>query len=135
MKMNLTRSTSFKILVLTALLLFSGCEHVETGNPFLCRVGVNYRVAGDLSFSIENVYDSRCPVNAMCIWAGNVGLQFSIEYNSAHTDTLIYDSYSDNNPFILGKYTFTIQEVSPYPSTDREMTLKDYRIKMLITEN
>jgi len=114
-------------------LITAGCEKIEVGEPFTCATGKTYHVEDGLSFSIDSINDSRCPIGVLCIWTGDVSLYFSIRQNTHTTDTLI--SMLTRNPFTVGNYTWRIIEVNPYPEAGREIDPADYRVKMVIFHN
>lgn len=113
------------------LLLAAGCEKVQVGEPFTCRVGQKYFVESNLMFSFDSISDYRCPEDVICIWGGDVDLFFTINENLMRTDTVI--RLYRNNPVEIGDYSWKVLDVSPLPRTDRETRQRDYRIDMLIT--
>jgi len=114
------------------LILAAGCEKVQVGEPFTCRVGQKYFVESNVMFSIDSISDYRCPEDVMCIWGGDVDLFFTINENLMRTDTVI--QLYRNNPVEIGNYSWQVLDVSPLPRTDRETRQRDYRIQMLIKE-
>jgi hypothetical protein len=128
MKSNLAIWPAVFIFLMTA-----GCEKIEIGEPFTCATGKAYQVEDGLSFSIDSINDSRCPVGLLCFWTGDVSLYFNINQNNQRTDTLIY--MLTRNPFTIDGYTWRILEVNPYPEAGREINPSDYRVKMVIFHN
>lgn len=114
------------------LILAAGCEKVQVGEPFTCRVGQKYFVESNVMFSIDSISDYRCPEDVMCIWGGDVDLFFTINENLMRTDTVI--QLYRNNPVEIANYSWQVLDVSPLPRTDRETRQRDYRIQMLIKE-
>lgn len=76
--------------------------------------GDNIRICFDSLIS-----DSRCPANAMCVWAGSALAKFSLTKNGESTSfnlaTLKYGSYNKDT-VILG-YKIEFVNLSPYPGT------------------
>lgn len=114
------------------LILAAGCEKVQVGEPFTCRVGQKYFVESNVMFSIDSISDYRCPEDVMCIWGGDVDLFFTINENLMRTDTVIH--LYRNNPVEIANYSWQVLDVSPLPRTDRETRQRDYRIDILIKE-
>ncbi len=114
------------------LILAAGCEKVQVGEPFTCRVGQKYFVESNVMFSIDSISDYRCPEDVMCIWGGDVDLFFTINENLMRTDTVI--QLYRNNPVEIANYSWQVLDVSPLPRTDRETRQRDYRIDILIKE-
>lgn len=65
------------------------------------------------------ITDSRCPANAVCVWAGSALARFSLTKNgestSFHLATLKYGSY--NKDTVLFGYKIEFVNLSPYPGT------------------
>lgn len=120
------------IMLFNILGLFTGCNKIQLGEPFECRVGINYLLTPTLSFSVDSINDYRCPEDVVCIWAGDVNLHARIRSGFNETDTLIKLSES---PYAIGDYNWNILEVKPLPRTTRKTEQSDYRIKVLIQEN
>lgn len=114
------------------LLLAAGCEKVQVGEPFTCRVGPRYLVENNVMFSIDSISDYRCPEDVVCIWGGDVDLFFKINLNLSSTDTVIM--LYRNNPIEIGNYSWQVLDVKPLPRTTRENRQEDYRIELLIKE-
>ena len=65
------------------------------------------------------VADSRCPANAVCVWAGSALAKFSLTKNGESTSfnlaTLKYGSY--NKDTVIVGYKIEFVNLSPYPGT------------------
>jgi hypothetical protein len=132
---SLTDWFSNMLIALTIILISQGCKKLEIGEPFECKIGTKYKIDSGLSFTIDNVNDSRCPINADCITSGDVDLYFNIYQHFNHIDTLIYFIHGNRNPFIIEDYTWKVLEVNPLPKTDVLLDPKDYKIKMILLKN
>ena len=82
------------------------------------RLGeIAYYPQYDLSLSIENINDSRCPTGAMCVWEGNASVQFHLtskngEYNFA-LDT--HQGQAFKKDTIIEGMRYQLMDVLPYP--------------------
>ena len=121
------------ILIFTALIMLSGCEKIQLGEPYDCRVGTKYLLDNNLIFSIDSIRDYRCPKDVICIWGGDVDLYFNININLTKIDTLI--RLYRNNPIETGDYTWKVLEVDPLPKADQAIDQKDYMIKLIVQKN
>jgi hypothetical protein len=132
--MEKTTKNTFGILILIFLVIivFSGCEKFELGEPYDCKIGTKYKVTSDITFSIDSIIDSRCPRDMLCFWSGDVILYFNIDQNNTHIDTAIYLYNSNRNPIQLEDYKWEVLEVNPWRRSDQNISQKDYRIKLLI---
>jgi len=121
------------ILIFTALIMLSGCEKIQLGEPYDCRIGTKYLLDNNLIFSIDSIRDYRCPKDVICIWGGDVDLYFNININLTKIDTLI--RLYRNNPIETGDYTWKVLEVDPLLKADQTIDQKDYKIKLIVQKN
>ena len=135
MKKGVPNKFSILLFILLMILSLSGCEKIEFGEPFDCKIGTKYRLSGNLSFSIDSIRDYRCPQDMMCFWGGDVELFFNIHHNLVNIDTTIYLYTHNNNPSIIEGYTWKVLQVNPWLKSDQQIDNRDYRIKVLITNN
>jgi hypothetical protein len=123
---------SLKYITLSFILLItSGCEEIVPGESFNCRVGETIRYGYNLEFTITGIADSRCPLDLICIWPGDVDLFLEIE-EPVSADTVI-SLNSRNNPLEFGRYSISLINVSPYPEkASQPIRERDYDIEMVI---
>ena len=133
MKIIPLRITHSALAVFLVFLLFSGCEKIQIGEPFNCRIGTKYLLENNIIFSIDSISDYRCPKDVVCIWSGDVDLFFDINVNLVNTDTII--RLYRNNPIDIGNYNWKVLEVNPLLNVGQIIDQKDYRIKLLIQKN
>lgn len=69
-----------------------------------------HSVDGHLSFRIDSITDSRCPVGLICIWSGEARVCLSVHLNEVIQDTIstLDDAHSIQN------YKFELVDVLPY---------------------
>ncbi len=81
----------------------------------------------ELVISVDSIQDSRCPINANCVWAGNAKVSFTASHNGStqkaslclgSCDQVTKTSDSVVLQFPNGQYEITLQKVDPYPSTE-----------------
>ncbi|NOQ74038.1 MAG: hypothetical protein GQ574_18675 [Crocinitomix sp.] len=79
----------------------------------LCNDDVNLFVQFDTIVS-----DSRCPIDANCIWAGNAEVGFSVTYNKELENmNLNTNSDMETSKSVFG-FTFKLLNVNPYPGSE-----------------
>jgi hypothetical protein len=94
----------------------------------------------DLTVSLKEVVDSRCPSNANCITMGAAALTFAISNGTDNAD--VKASFSANSKdsaiqtFSLGNrnYALKVTEVLPYPETSQTPKLEDYKVGVSIVK-
>lgn len=122
--------------VIFLVLLFTACQKTELGKEISFHIGEKQRITSNLSFTVDSIWDSRCPTGWECIWAGDVSLFFNITHSHKQIDTLFtcYPS-PDVVPLNIAGYKWRVLEVNPYPENSYSTDPKDLLIKMIITEN
>ena len=78
--------------------------------------------------------DSRCPVNAVCKWAGNAKIGFTIanEENKASFTLNTHSGRFPRDTTLLG-YKISLLDVMPQPHTDSTFTQNDYSATIVIS--
>lgn len=126
------RNQLFKSLPLIIFILLTAmrCEkhNLEPDGSF--RVGTEYTITPNLAFTIENISDSRCAEGAICVWEGDVLMDFVINEGNKVIDTTMNLNYHRNNPSVFGGFRFEIQDVIPYPKLGKEVDPDDIRVIM-----
>jgi hypothetical protein len=114
-----------KIFVLTAVATLAACATVGDAVPdgSDVRLGQTAYVDGPKIKPVEVLEDSRCPMNARCVWAGRVRLKaLWLRPSGNHEIELTL-----GEPKPLADGTLTLTSVRPDKSTDRTIAPKDYR--------
>ena len=108
-----------------ALLVLSGCATVAQAEAdgSNVRLGQTAMVNGPRIKPVAILEDSRCPMNARCIWAGRVRLKMiwlRPKGNQMFEVTL-------GEPVQLADGQFSLTAVHPEKRTDRPIGNRDYR--------
>jgi hypothetical protein len=106
--------------------------HSHLGEPFDLKIGESVSIKNEqLNFQFVNVpEDSRCPLGAMCIWAGNASVVLKI-----------FDVMDTVNTFLNPKgvqyhpYTITLIQLSPYPTIGVPRDTAQYVGQFIVTKN
>jgi hypothetical protein len=81
---------------------------------------------------LEVVSDNRCPIDAVCIIAGNVTLRVKLESDTdMETATLV----SDAAPYGFDAYQVGITSVMPAPTTQYQVQADEYRVQFEVVAN
>ena len=106
---------------------------VPYGQPFELKVGESIRVGNDgVGVTFESVKsDSRCPIDAVCIQAGDavVALRFDLDGK-----TLTRDVHTDQgkSEVTLDRYSVRLVSLQPFPRSDRPTSPNDYVAQLRI---
>lgn len=126
-------------LILFCLLALSfSCNHeqlpesFETGETKVFKAGDDYLSAVEsLKFKISEIQDSRCPVDVVCIWQGEVAITINV---ATPVNGMLRLSTFDNQTDTLGKYSFELVEVTPHPVSNEIIRLEDYDITLQVNK-
>lgn len=138
------------ILLLTVSLLIVNCSDSstnETGlNKNFSAADVNKEIeirAGDsvilsdigLIIKFNSVLgDSRCPIDAICVWEGNA--EVSLDFKNSNGDALSTKLNTSLAPREISFFDLTIflKDLVPYPRLDTVIDPTDYIVTLLITD-
>ena len=112
------------ILVLTAASL-SGCVTAQQYNDdgsIDAKLGQTVRFGSMKVTPLKVLEDSRCPMEARCIWAGRVTLRVRINFGGSDQ----FGEVSTDKPFQLRAGTLELQSVMPPRSVKRTLVPGDY---------
>ena len=136
--MNNINKYLIALVCLTGLLI-SSCEKdsIEFDSPFELKENESIVLQGNnngLSITLQSVNDSRCPINALCISAGNARVKLRMSDNSGtESFTELCLGFCDNknnteNSAIIrlnnNSYTIVLKEVNPFPELGKKQNKK-----------
>ncbi len=73
---------------------------------------------------LNSVRDSRCAVDVVCVWAGEISASLSIIFGKEK----ITKDIASETPQQFGDYEVSMSEVSPAPMSGYPIAQKDYKI-------
>lgn len=114
-------------LALTAVLL-TGCVTTRPNDDGSvdARLGQMVNVGGPRVTPLAVLEDSRCPMEARCIWAGRVRLSVRVTTGAGST---VHEVASDK-PLQVAGGQLILQGVMPPRSTQRTIAPRDYRFTL-----
>ena len=125
-------------LIFFLLLLFSltACQNEDEDYTFFYDKAEEFRLYKkyvsldqELSITLTEMNDSRCPEGVTCIWQGEARVRIAME----NSDTLHLSTYNNMKDTLEG-YSFELIEVSPYPVSDRTIEQEDYLVTLVVSE-
>jgi hypothetical protein len=93
----------------------------------VCKSAINSE--NHLSIAIDSVLnDSRCPINADCIWKGNAAVRFIFSNKQVKTKFVLNTNSGVNFPSdtIIDGYSIKLIQLTPYPETSRIISQSEY---------
>ena len=123
------------VLVIAGLTIGAGCStnHIDPTGPLregaaslddtvtvtLGKSALTRDGAVRVSF-LEKLPDSRCGIDVVCVWAGDVGAVLRIETLTHSGDGRVHTAL-DPRRFVLGDYEISLIDMVPYPGDRRNI--------------
>jgi hypothetical protein len=76
--------------------------------------------------------DSRCPVDVICVWAGQVTADFVAEKSGGRFDLEITLGPLTTASAVVDGYRVTLLEVNPLPVSTVQITLQEYVVTVVV---
>ena len=131
-----------------ALILAAACSkkdgllYFKLDTPFELKQGeiASWEDNPDLKIHFSKVLsDSRCPIDAECVWAGRAEIEVVFSQTEGSSETLILimgdnsgTSYTDKAKF--GNFTVTLKAVKPEPLAGQIISPSEYAIELQISK-
>ena len=104
----------------------------ELGRAFSMKIGESITV-GDLRLTFRSVEgDSRCPIGAVCVWAGDGEIALKIEQGSKAAVAALHTTLEPKKTEWNG-YTISLVSLTPAPKSGTQTNPADYRAEILVT--
>jgi hypothetical protein len=109
-------------------LALTGCvtPQVNEDGSTEARLGQRVDLGGPRVTVLKVLEDSRCPMEARCVWAGQVRAEVRIELGSG---TSVRELVS-NTPLPVADGSLELTGVMPPTSTQRKIAPRDYRFAL-----
>lgn len=123
-----------RTLFIVALLAAGACsgsptqpDRVPSGQPFDLRVGDSALTTDDLRIRFDTVRsDSRCPMDALCVRAGEAVIALTIGRSGEVPVGRELDTTPARSSTTFLNFTITLSSLQPYPRSDRQIQPGDY---------
>ncbi len=130
----------FLSIFLTGLLLLTGCSKSSDitgvlGRSTTLAPGQTVSLT-DVSLKVkflEIVNDSRCPTGVECFWEGEVSALVEIAQQNSSNRLVLIKRGSGMGIENFNEYEISF-EVTPYPEARKQISTKDYRLRITITK-
>ena len=106
------------ILSLTAILIFGGLVQTYAQTEETVSVGLGKRKTADRGrlsvVFLSVVEDSRCPMNARCVGAGNAKIKISVSKGRGKVQTIELNTGTEPLTVTALGYKFELQDLKPH---------------------
>ena len=104
----------------------------ELGRAFSMKIGESVTV-GELRLTFRSVEgDSRCPVDAVCVWAGDGEIALKIEQGNKAAVAALHTTLEPKKTEWDG-YTIALVSLTPARKANTDVSSADYRAEILVT--
>jgi hypothetical protein len=122
-----------RIVVLIAALAAAGCFTGPTGpdavagQPFELRAGAVSVLPDGTRLTFREVQaDSRCPMDVMCVWAGDATVAITLTPSKGSAESRELHVQPSGSQISYAGYTIALTALAPYPRTSQEIRAADY---------
>jgi hypothetical protein len=136
------RGEVVSVRIFIVALLCAGCAGSSTqpsqtplGQPFELRSGASAILDGGLTITFDRVAtDSRCPMNALCIWVGDALVLVTISHRAGGAVQRELHTHMSESEASYLAYSIKLLALAPYPRTDRQILPGDYVATLNVTK-
>lgn len=122
-----------RIIVLVPALIVAACVNSPTGpdavvgRPFDLKAGAVSALPDGARLRFERVQsDSRCPMDALCVWAGDATISVTLNPARGATESREMHTQPTGSQISYANYTITLTALAPYPRSSQEIRAVDY---------
>jgi hypothetical protein len=136
------RGEVVSVRIFIVALLCAGCAGSSTqpsqtplGQPFELRSRASAILDGGLTITFDRVAtDSRCPMNALCIWVGDALVLVTISHRAGGAVQRELHTHMSESEASYLAYSIKLLALAPYPRTDRQILPGDYVATLNVTK-
>ena len=128
------------LVLLTAIIAAcnspTGPDRVPAGQPFELRVSESAQTTDGLKIKFDTVRsDSRCPMDALCVRAGEAVIALTLSRSGEVAVGRELDTTPARSSATYLNFTITLSELQPYPRSDRQIRPEDYVATLIVRTN
>ena len=122
-----------RAVVLIGALAAAGCFNSRTGpdavvgKPFDLKAGAVSALPDGTRLRFERVRsDSRCPMDVMCVWAGDATIAVTLIPAKGSTESREIHTQPAGSQISYANYTITLTALAPQPRSNQEIPASGY---------
>lgn len=107
---------------------------VPLDKEFSLRVGESVIISKQgITIKFKSVEDdSRCPMDAICIWAGNAEVVLELKYSGRREQTVRLNTNLYPKNIKYSNLLIDLKDLTPYPKSDETINPDDYVVKLIV---
>lgn len=98
-------------------------------------VQINYgqeaSIENNITIKFDGVSDSRCPMDVICVWAGDGGVGLKLSDGREQQHTFLHTALFPREINFSG-YRIILKSLNPYPKSANSIKLDEYNVDLLI---
>ena len=121
-----------RLITLLATLTAAAClspasPDAVTGKPFELKAGAVATLPDGGRLKFEKVSgDSRCPMDANCVWAGDATVAISVSRSGSAAEARELHTQANGSQISYGNYVIKLTALAPYPKSSQQIRAEDY---------
>jgi hypothetical protein len=122
-----------RVLALIAAIAAAGCFNSPTGpdvvagTPFELKPGAVSVLPDGTRLTFREVQaDSRCPMDVMCVWAGDATVAITLTPSNGPVESRQLHVQPSASQISYAGYTIALTALAPYPRTTQQIAAADY---------
>lgn len=140
--------TKIKILfVILFVISIIGCkENVDSTSPNTPAVVINniidsvlvkinfgqeISIENNITIKFDGVSDSRCPLDVICVWAGDGGVSLMLSNKLEQLHSFLHTALFPREINYNG-YRIILKSLNPYPKSAGSIKLDEYNVDIII---
>lgn len=140
MQLNLRERTGRPVFAALIVAVAAGCATVDTAivaNPgveFNLPLGQTAALSGTgfrITFN-RVTEDSRCPIDVVCVWAGDAKIQLTIDRSTAPADIRILGLTPPNSESDLNGVRIRFVSLAPAPRQSESAAKREYVARLVV---
>ena len=123
------RALVLAVATLTAAACANGATGPDAvvGTPFDLKAGAVSTLPDGARLRFARVLsDSRCPIDAMCVWEGDATIAVTLNPPSGATESREMHTQPSGSQVSYAGYTIKLTALEPYPRSSQETPAADY---------
>ena len=128
-----------RVITLLTALATSACltpasPDAVTGKPFDLKAGAVATLPDGARLKFEAVNgDSRCPIDANCVWAGDATVAISLSRSGTAAETRELHTQASGSQIVYGDYVIQLTALAPSPRSSQQIRAADYVATLVVT--
>lgn len=128
-----------RVVIVVAALVAAACLNPSspdavTGTPFELKAGAAATLPDGARLTFEKVSgDSRCPMDANCVWAGDATVAISLARSGSAAESRELHTQPNGSQIAYGNYVIKLTALAPSPRSNQQIRGADYVATLVVT--